>query len=168
MRPSGKASLHLCPLTAAFSFKYTLNDGVTDYTHRFIKPDAIPTGYTSSCLEHAKETHEIPLKDFGLATHDYRSIYQQLKSFLTPTAINQPTAHLTNDDRARRRYLRSSRPCVFFPSYEYQQTSELLDWLQEKAEGKFPSLCSSILTRTVQEENQQTKLVSLISQAWNL
>jgi hypothetical protein len=88
----------------------------------------------SACLEHLKSTHEIPLKDFAEATDNYKIIYQQLKSILIPTIVNKPN-HLSDDDRTRRRYLRLIQPCVFFPAIEYEQTSRLFDWLQEKAEG---------------------------------
>ncbi len=90
----------------------------------------------SSCLEHSKETHQIPLKDFAEATDNYKRIYQELKSFLLPTIVNQGN---DQDDRTRRRYLRLSQPCVFFPAVEYEQTSKLIDWLQEKAEGLKPT-----------------------------
>jgi hypothetical protein len=88
----------------------------------------------SACLEHLKSTHEIPLKDFAEATDNYKQVYQQLKSILIPTIINK-TNHLSDDDRTRRRDLRLTQPCVFFPAVEYEQTSRLIDWLQEKAEG---------------------------------
>lgn len=89
----------------------------------------------SACLEHLKATHEIPLKDFAEATDNYKTIYQQLKSILVPNVVTKP-ANLSDDDRARRRYRRAVQPCVFFPAVEYEQTSRLFDWLQEKAEGK--------------------------------
>ncbi len=89
----------------------------------------------SACLEHLKSTHEIPLKDFAEATDNYKQIFQQFKSILIPTVINK-TKNLSDDDRIRRRYLRLTQPCVFFPAVEYEQTSRLMDWLQEKAEGK--------------------------------
>jgi len=89
----------------------------------------------SSCLEHSKETHQIPLKDFAEAINDYKKIYQELKLFLFPTIINKTDNSLDTDDRTRRRYLRLIQPCVFFPALEYEQTSKLIDWLQEKAEG---------------------------------
>jgi hypothetical protein len=110
-------------------------EGVTIYRQKFIKPDKIPSGYMSSCLEHLKETHEIPLKDFAEATNNYKIIYQELKSFLFPTLINKSNHAMDNDDRTRRRYLRLNQPCVFFPAVEYEQTKKLIDWLQEKAEG---------------------------------
>jgi hypothetical protein len=88
----------------------------------------------SACLEHLKSTHEIPLKDFAEATDNYKMIYQQLKSILIPNVIDKKN-HLSDDDRTRRRYLRLTQPCVFFPAVEYEQTSRLMDWLQEKAEG---------------------------------
>ncbi len=108
---------------------------MTIYRQKFIKPEQIPSGYMSSCLEHLKETHQIPVKDFGEATDNYKMIYQELKSFLLPTIINQPNNISDNDDRIRRRYLRLTQPCIFFPAIEYEQTSKLFDWLQEKAEG---------------------------------
>ena len=89
----------------------------------------------SSCLEHLKETHQIPVNHFSEATDNYRMIYQELKSFLFPTIINKTNHSSNNDDRSRRRYLRLIQPCIFFPAIEYEQTSKLLDWLQEKAEG---------------------------------
>jgi hypothetical protein len=89
----------------------------------------------SSCLEHLKETHEIPLKDFSEATDNYKKIYQELKSFLLPTIVKREDHTSNSDDRSRRRYLRLIQPCVFFPAFEYEQTSKLLDWLQGKAEG---------------------------------
>ncbi|CAF0817085.1 unnamed protein product [Adineta ricciae] len=117
--------------------RYTLNDGVTTYKHRFIKPEMIPTGYMSSCLEHAKETHEIPLKDFGEASNNYKSIFRELKSFLTTTMMNQLSGG--EDERTRRRYSRMVKPCVFSPAVEHEQTSKLFDWLQEKSEGQQPT-----------------------------
>ncbi|CAF2879316.1 unnamed protein product [Rotaria sp. Silwood2] len=124
--------------------RYTLNEGVIIYKQRFLKPDKIPSGYMSSCLEHLKETHQIPLKDFTEATDNYQQIYYELKSFLLSTTTNNKTNHISNnddddDDRTRRRYLRLTQPCVFFPALEYEQTSTLLDWLQEKAEGTKPT-----------------------------
>jgi hypothetical protein len=114
-------------------------EGVTIYCHKFLKSNPIPSGYTSSCLEHAKETHQIPLKDFTEATDNYKRIYQELKSFLLSTIVNQGNDVAKEDDRTRRRYLRSTQPCVFFPAIEYEQTSKLIDWLQEKAEGLKPT-----------------------------
>ena len=89
----------------------------------------------SACLEHLKCTHEIPLKDFAEARDNYPMVYEELRSILFPNDMQSMDPVLT-DDRARRRYLRSIQPCVFFPANEYEQTSRLLDWLQEKAEGK--------------------------------
>ncbi|UJR31873.1 hypothetical protein I4U23_019347 [Adineta vaga] len=118
--------------------RYTLAEGPTVFRQTFIKPDKIPPGYMSACLEHLKSTHEIPLKDFAEATDNYKLIYQQLKSILMPTTINK-TTNVVDDDRTRRRYLRSTQPCVFFPAVEYEQTRRLFDWLQEKAEGVKPT-----------------------------
>ncbi|CAF0877871.1 unnamed protein product [Adineta ricciae] len=118
--------------------RYTLAEGATMFRQTFIKPDKIPPGYMSACLEHLKSTHEIPLKDFAEATDNYKLIYQQLKSVLFPNGANKMT-NPADDDRARRRSLRSSQPCVFFPAVEYEQTSRLFDWLQEKAEGVKPT-----------------------------
>ncbi|CAM4780937.1 unnamed protein product [Rotaria magnacalcarata] len=118
--------------------RYTLADGPTTFRQAFIKPDKIPTGYMSACLEHLKGTHEIPLKDFAEATDNYKMLYQQLKSILIPNAVTKPS-NLSEDDRVRRRYLRSIQPCIFFPAVEYEQTSKLFDWLQEKAEGIKPN-----------------------------
>ena len=92
----------------------------------------------SSCLEHSKETHQIPLKDFAEATDNHRRVYQELKSFVLSTIVNQENDE-DDDDRTRRRYLRSTQPCVFYPAIEYEQTSKLIDWLQEKAEGLKPT-----------------------------
>ena len=102
----------------------------------------------SACLEHLKCTHEIPLKDFAEARDNYPMVYEELRSILFPndTPSMDP---LSTDDRARRRYLRSVQPCVFFPANEFEQTSRLLDWLQEKAEGVAP--------------NRDTRLVNLAS-----
>lgn len=106
----------------------------------------------SACLEHLKSTHEIPLKDFAEATDNYRLVYQLLKSILNPQVLNN-TTNGNEDDRTRRRYLRSAQPCVFFPAVEYEQTSRLLDWLQEKAEGTFlsPKVRSSASRSSFQE-----------------
>jgi hypothetical protein len=89
----------------------------------------------SACLEHLKSTHEIPLKDFAEATDNYKQIYQQFKSMLLPTVVKK-SKDLSADDRLRRRDVRLTQPCVFFPAVEYEQTSRLMDWLQEKAEGE--------------------------------
>lgn len=118
--------------------RYTLSEGATMSHQIFIKPDKIPSGYMSACLEQSKTTHEIPLKDFAEATDNYHQIYHQLKSFLIPTVLNK-TRDLSEDDRTRRRYLRLTQPCVFFPAVEYEQTSRILEWLQEKVEGTKPS-----------------------------
>ncbi|CAF1298196.1 unnamed protein product [Rotaria sordida] len=119
--------------------RFTLTEGVTTYRQKFIKSDKIPSGYMSSCLEHLKETHQIPLKNFSEATDNYEEIFYELKSFLLSTTINKINHISNNDDRTRRRYLRLTQPCVFFPSLEYEQTYTLLDWLQEKAEGIKPT-----------------------------
>ncbi len=76
------------------------------------------------------------MKNFAEATNNYKQIYYELKSFLLPTIINKANNISNDDDRTRRRYLRLSQPCVFFPALEYEQTSQLFDWLQEKAEGE--------------------------------
>ena len=81
-----------------------------------------------------KYTHEIPLKDFAEATDNYKMIYQQFKSMLA-SSTNLKKSDTTDDDRTHRRYLRSTQPCLFFPANEYEQTSQLIDWLHEKAEG---------------------------------
>ncbi len=75
------------------------------------------------------------MKNFAEATNNYKQIYYELKSFLLPTIINKANNISNDDDRTRRRYLRLIQPCVFFPALEYEQTSKLLDWLQEKVEG---------------------------------
>ena len=93
----------------------------------------------SSCLEHSKETHQIPLKDLAEATDNYKRIYHELKSFLSTTR-NESNYPSNNDEIARRRYLRLMQPCIFIPSLEYAQTYQLINWLQEKAEGKLIKL----------------------------
>ena len=91
----------------------------------------------SACLEHLKSTHEIPLKDFAAANDNYTVIYQQLKSMLFSNPVSHSTTDTSvGDDRSCRRQRRLAQPCVFFPAVEYEQTSRLLDWLQEKAEGR--------------------------------
>ncbi len=72
---------------------------------------------------------------FAEATDNYQQIYQQIKSILIPTVGNKNNDVPVDDDRSRRRSLRLTQPCVFFPAVEYEQTSRLMDWLQEKAEG---------------------------------
>lgn len=100
-----------------------------------MKPDKIPAGYMSACLENIQETHQIPLKNFTEATVNYTKVYHELKSFVLSTKNNLPFNNMNNDERTRRKHLRLTQPCVFFPSSEYEQTSRILDWLQEKAEG---------------------------------
>lgn len=88
----------------------------------------------SSCLEHAKETHQIPLKDFPIATDNYRRIYRELIAFIQPMVMQSIER---NDERGRRRYTRVHQPCLFYPTFEYEQTTQLFNWLQEKVEGLF-------------------------------
>jgi piRNA pathway germ-plasm component len=88
----------------------------------------------SSCLEHAKETHQIPLRNFSAATDNYRQIYRALTSFIRP--MTTLSVECTNE-RDRRRSTRVNQPCLFFPGIEYEQTRQLFDWLQEKSEGAF-------------------------------
>lgn len=98
----------------------------------------------SACLEHLKSSHEIPLKDFAAANDNYAVIYQQLKSMLFPTPVPHSTVDTSiGDDRSHRRQRRLAQPCVFFPALEFEQTSRLLEWLQEKAEGRNRSIDSS-------------------------
>lgn len=141
-------------------FKYTLSEGATMSHQIFIKPDKIPSGYMSACLEQSKTTHEIPLKDFAEATDNYHQIYHQLKSFLIPTVLNK-TRDLSEDDRTRRRYLRLTQPCVFFPAVEYEQTSRILEWLQEKVEGlNLKSILKSLLFPFDRNETKQRNTFS--------
>ena len=118
--------------------RYTLAEGVRHYFHTFIKPEKIPPGYMSACLEHSKSTHEIPMKDFAEATENYRGVFHEIKSVLAAKYRDEAEESdpMTMDDRTRRRDERRRRPCLFFPSVEYEQTSRLFDWLQEKAEGR--------------------------------
>jgi len=62
---------------------------VTIFRQKFVKPQKIPTGYMSACLEQSKETHEIPVNDFADATDDYKDLYFQLKNFVCPTNVNK-------------------------------------------------------------------------------
>jgi len=123
--------------------QYTLAEGVRHYFHTFIKPEKIPAGYMSACLEHSKSTHEIPLKDFAEATDNYRGIFQEIKSILfgkyRGESMDDQDRMPPADDRIRRRDERRRRPCLFFPAVEFEQTNRLFDWLQEKAEGISPT-----------------------------
>lgn len=117
-------------------FQYTLAEGVTLCRHTFIKPERFPTGYMSACLEHLKDTHQIPLRDFAQATDHYSMIYEQIKSVIVRDDQSIAVDSSENSDRERRRSQRYRQPCVFFPAVEYDQTTQLFDWLQTKAEGK--------------------------------
>ncbi|CAF0793023.1 unnamed protein product [Didymodactylos carnosus] len=69
--------------------------GPTTWRHAFIKPEKIPPGYMSACLEMSKTKHEIPIRDFESAVNNYGLLYEQLKSVVMPFSS---TSTMSNND----------------------------------------------------------------------
>lgn len=68
--------------------EYSLQDGIIDEYHAFIKPNQIPLGYTSQCMDRSKEEHQIPLYNFEKAKKTYAEIYANIRKFLLPKKEN--------------------------------------------------------------------------------
>lgn len=67
--------------------EYSLEKGIVDEYHAFIKPNKIPLGYTSQCMDCSKEEHQIPL-NFDQAKKNYAEITSNIKNFLKPKQEN--------------------------------------------------------------------------------
>lgn len=65
--------------------EYSLSDGVIGSYHAFIKPNTIPQGYLSKCIESSRDYHKIPYKgkeNATLVTKSYVEIYKDIYKFV--------------------------------------------------------------------------------------
>lgn len=62
--------------------EYSLREGIINEYHSFIKPNKIPLGYTSQCMDKSKEDHQIPLHGFDQVKKSYSQIYTDIKRFV--------------------------------------------------------------------------------------
>lgn len=68
--------------------EYSLLDGIgIDYYHSFIKPNKIPLGYTSRCMDSQRDVHKIPLDSAEnsklVKGKTYGQIYKDIYEFVT-------------------------------------------------------------------------------------
>jgi len=61
--------------------EYSLEEGITNTYHKFIKPGPIPPGYASMCKMNSKEYHQIPLHH-AEASGDYANIFTDIEQFI--------------------------------------------------------------------------------------
>lgn len=62
--------------------EYSLREGIINEYNSFIKPNKIPLGYTSQCMDCSKEEHQIPLYGFNQVKKTYSEIYKDIERFL--------------------------------------------------------------------------------------
>lgn len=62
--------------------EYSLQSGIINEYHEFIKPNTVPLGYTGQCMDTSKEEHQIPLYNFDQIKKTYAEIYAEIRSFL--------------------------------------------------------------------------------------
>ena len=68
--------------------EYSLQNGIINEFHEFIKPNKVPLGYTGQCMDASKEEHQIPLHNFDRIQKTYEEIYSDIRSFLAPKQEN--------------------------------------------------------------------------------
>jgi hypothetical protein len=68
--------------------EYSLKAGITNEYHAFIRPNKIPVGYRSLCMDSSRDINKIPLDNFAHCQKTYREIYSQIESFLAPSRHN--------------------------------------------------------------------------------
>jgi hypothetical protein len=63
--------------------EFCLKNGVLREYHSFIRPNRIPMGYRSKCMDASRDLHEIPLENFEPAHHkEYHEIYRDIFDFI--------------------------------------------------------------------------------------
>ncbi len=66
--------------------EYSLAEGIIDEYHTFIKPNTVPVGYLSKCLDSSRDYHKIPFNEkenSALIDKGYYEIYRDLSTFLS-------------------------------------------------------------------------------------
>jgi hypothetical protein len=63
--------------------EFCLKNGILREYHSFIKPNLIPMGYRSKCMDTSRDLHEIPLENFEQAHYkEYHEIYRDIIDFI--------------------------------------------------------------------------------------
>ena len=63
--------------------EFCLKNGIIREYHSFIKPNRIPIGYRSKCMDTSRDFHEIPLEHFEQAHYkEYHEIYRDIIDFI--------------------------------------------------------------------------------------
>ncbi len=62
--------------------EFSIEQGITNTYHAFIKPNTVPLGYRSQCMESERDVHQIPFDNFGRVTSTYAEIYSSIKTFV--------------------------------------------------------------------------------------
>ena len=57
--------------------EYSLQNGIINEFHEFIKPNKVPLGYTGQCMDASKEEHQIPLHNFDRIQKTYEDAMSQ-------------------------------------------------------------------------------------------
>ena len=77
--------------------QWSMEAGISDSFHTFMKPGKIPLGYSYRVRFHAKETHQIEEESFIDFPNNYKVIFQQLRSFITSQDTIQPVYCMKQD-----------------------------------------------------------------------
>lgn len=84
--------------------EYSLKKGIVNEYHSFIKPNKIPLGYTSQCMDKSKEDHQIPLYSFDKLKKTYTEIYNDIKRFTKQYSNNEVPVFCMNKDLEATRF----------------------------------------------------------------
>lgn len=87
--------------------KYSLLDGIADEYHAFIKPNQMPVGYLSRCLESSRDQHKIPFKPneiSHLLKKSYAQIYEDIRKFIYDSEDTWEPVFALSDDIEQARF----------------------------------------------------------------
>jgi hypothetical protein len=70
--------------------EFSIEQGIINTYHAFIKPNQVPLGYRSQCMESERDIHQIPLDNFNRITSTYAEIYSNIASFVR---LRQENSH---------------------------------------------------------------------------
>jgi hypothetical protein len=74
--------------------EYSVHQGITNIYHAFIKPNEIPLGYRSQCMETERDVLGIPLNNFKEVTSTWAEIFLNICTFVKPQDSNNGYAPL--------------------------------------------------------------------------
>ena len=67
--------------------EYSLTEGITASYHSFIKPNKIPMGYLSKCMDSSRDVHKIPIEAAAnnelVKNKTYEEVYREICQFVS-------------------------------------------------------------------------------------